>query len=84
MSDPAYSTLDGPLIGALNDGMEVLQSTMHMGEGKPFHGSPLLGDVNKVRWEPCYLIYAHRRKRLTVLDRYPTQMKPLMSLIYID
>lgn len=51
MNDSAHSTLDGPLIGALNDGKE---STMHMGEGKLFHGSPLLDDVNKVRREPYY------------------------------
>ena len=72
MSDPAHSTLDGPLIGALNDGMEMLQSTVHVGEGKLFHSSPLLDDVNKVRRGLCYLIYTHQRKKLTVLDRYST------------
>jgi hypothetical protein len=48
MSDPAYSALDGHLMGVLKDGMEMLQSAMHVGEGKPFYGSPSLGDVNRV------------------------------------
>jgi hypothetical protein len=84
-SDPArLAALDEHLMGVLKDGMEMLKSAIHMGEGKPFHGSPSLDDVNKVRWEPCYLIHAHLQKTLTLLDRYPTRMKSLVSLIYID
>ncbi|KAN0132887.1 hypothetical protein V8E53_009252 [Lactarius tabidus] len=48
MSEPAYSALDGHLMGVLKDGMEMLQSAMHVGEGKPFYGSPSLGDVNRI------------------------------------
>jgi len=46
MSDPAHSALDGSLMDALKDGIERLQSAMHMGEGRPFPGSPSLdGDI---------------------------------------
>jgi len=48
MGDPAHSALDGSLTGALEDGIEMLQSAMHLGEGKPFHGSPFLDDVNRI------------------------------------
>jgi hypothetical protein len=51
MSDPArLAALDEHLMGVLKDGMEMLKSAIHMGEGKPFHGSPSLDDVNKI---PC-------------------------------
>ncbi|KAI9439849.1 hypothetical protein H4582DRAFT_2075212 [Lactarius indigo] len=48
MSDPAYSALDGPLMDTLKDGLERLQSAVHMGKGMLFYGSPTLGgDIGK-------------------------------------
>jgi hypothetical protein len=45
-SDTAHAPLDGSLMDALKDGIEMLHSAMHMGDGRHIHGSPSLdGDI---------------------------------------
>jgi hypothetical protein len=48
-SDPAHEALDGSLMHALRDGIEMLHSAMHKGDGRHFHGGPSLDGDLRVR-----------------------------------
>ena len=83
MSDPTSLGLDGFLMDPLNDGIEKLQSE----GGRHFHGHPSVdGSIRVCVASVCYLIRAHRGKRLMFLCRNPMsmRMKSLVFLIHID